>query len=222
MIVSKEIVEIIKAKCFTQGLNRFDTDEDFRTLSSNVAGETGADPLGVNTWKRIFGALPNRDGSPYKTSKKTANIIADYLGCDSWEQLLENKEYIKNQYRTNNGYSNTSFVVNRENDYVARILNALQPGEVIVVKSNVNKILHLELLRKTNSSCWYKILMTTGSRSLSVGDELEISSIRENYPLHAINLKRNGRNLGEYVAGPRQVVYSVKKLKTQKSPNSIY
>lgn len=222
MIVPEEIVEIIKAKCFTQGLNRIVTDEEFRTLSSNVAGETGADPLGVNTWKRIFGTLSNQDGSPYKTSKKTANIIADYLGCDSWEQLLENKEYIKNQYRTNNGYSNISFVVNRENDYVARILNALQPGEVIVVKSNVNKNLQLKLLRKTNSSCWYKILMTTGSRSLSVGDELEISSIRENYPLHAINLKRNGRNLGEYVAGPRQVVYSVKKLKIQKSPNSIY
>ena len=222
MIVSKEIVEIIKAKCFTQGLNRFVTDEDFRTLSSNVAGETGADPLGVNTWKRIFGTLSNQDGSPYKTSKKTANIIADYLGCDSWEQLLENEEYIKNKYLTNNGYSNTSFVVNRENDSVARILMALQPGEVIVVKSNVNKNLQLKLLRKTNSSCWYKILMTTGSRSLSVGDELEISSIRENYPLHAINLKRNGRNFGEYVAGPRQVVYSVKKLKTQKPPNSIY
>ena len=159
MIVSKEIVEIIKAKCFTQGLDSFVTDEDFRTLSSNVAGETGADPLGVNTWKRIFGALPNRDGSPYKTSKKTANIIADYLGCDSWEQLLENEEYVKNKYLTNNGYSNTSFVVNRENDHVASMLMALHRGDVIEVKSKVNKILHLELLRKTNSSCWYKILI---------------------------------------------------------------
>lgn len=206
--VSKKIVEVLKQKCFKQGLRHFVTDEDFKNLASMIARETGTEVLGVNTWKRILGKLPSQNGSPYRTSSKTANIIADYLGCDSWEQLNENFDYVENQYIVNN----TSTYVNPQSNSVARLLNELRPGDVIEVKSYPNKLLHLKLLRRTTNSTWYKVIKTTNSRKLSAGDELEIPFIQESYPLHAISLNRNGSCLGEYASGVRQVVYSVRKI----------
>lgn len=211
MVIPKEILEIIKAKCFTQEVRELVTDKDYEKFSQIVATETGTKPMGVNTWKRIFGHLTKQDNSPYVTSKKTSNIIASYLGCDSWEQLCENQEYLRDKLINNGGVSNASVVVNKINDSLSRLLGSLQIGNIIEVKSYPNKVLCLRLLRRTNNSCWYKIVKTVGSKQLQVGDELEIVLIRENHPLQVVSLRRNGTNLGEYVSGSKQVVYSVKR-----------
>ena len=214
MIIPDRIIEIIKAKSFSEtGLKNIVSDRDYDTLIENVARKTGTTPIGINTWKRMFGHLLNPDGSRYETSPKTAKIIAEYLDCDSWEQLCEYEEYLYNRWINKGGVNNNSVVVRPLNDEVSILISSLKKDDVIEVKSRPNKVLRLKFLSATADSRWYRIIDTIGSSNLQNLDEIEIPFLRMNQPLVASQLKRKGVCLGGYSAGSKQVVYSVEKVK---------
>lgn len=215
MIIPDRIVEVIKAKVFSEtGVVNFSTDNDYITLKDNIAERTGTDPIGINTWKRIFGHLLKPDGTHYDTSAKTAKVIAEYLDCDSWEQVLENEEYLYNIYVIKRrGNNNNSVLVSSNSDKTSILISSLRKGDVIEVKSRPNKILHLKFLSATANSRWYKIIHTAGSNNLRNLDEIEIPFIQENRPLFATRLKRGGTYIDGYSAGSTQVVYSVTRIK---------
>lgn len=246
MVVSDRIIEIIKARCFSEtGLKDFVTDKDYNTLSDAVAKAIGYEPakttksekeaiclatsqesecakrrratltpVGINSWKRMFGHLLKPDGSRYDTSPKTAKVVAEYLGCDSWEQVLENEEYLYNIYVIKRrGNNNNSVLVSSNSDKTSILISSLRKGDVIEVKSRPNKILHLKFLSATANSRWYKIIHTEGSNNLRNLDEIEIPFIQENRPLFATRLQRGGTYIDGYSAGSTQVVYSVIRIK---------
>ena len=214
MIVSDRIIEIIKAKNFSEtGLVNISTDNDYITLRDNIAEKTASDSIGINTWKRIFGHLLKPDGSRYDTSSKTAKVIAEYLDCDSWEQLCEYEEYLYNRWINKGGVNNNSVVVRPLNDEVSILISSLKKDDVIEVKSLPNKVLRLKFLSATVDSRWYRIIDTVGSSNLQNLDEIEIPFLRMNQPLVASQLKRKGVCLGGYSADSKQVVYSVEKVK---------
>lgn len=214
MVVSDRIIEIIKAKSFAEtGLKNIVSDRDYDTLIENVARKTGSAPIGINTWKRIFGHLLKPDGSRYDTSSKTAKVIAEYLDCDSWEQLCEYEDYLYNRWIKKGGVNNNSVVVRPLNDEVSILISSLKKDDVIEVKSLPNKVLRLKFLTATADSRWYRIIDTVGSSNLQNLDEIEIPFLRMNQPLMATQLKRKGNYIGGYSAGSKQVVYSVEKVK---------
>ena len=214
MIVSDRIIEIIKAKNFSEtGLVNISTDNDYITLRDNIAEKTGSDSIGINTWKRIFGHLLKPDGTRYDTSAKTAKIIAEYLDCDSWEQLCEYEDYLYNRWINKGGINNDSVVVKPLNDETSILISSLKKDDIIEVKSRPNKVLRLKFLSATADSRWYRIIDTVGSSNLQNLDEIEIPFLRMNQPLVASQLKRKGVCLGGYSAGSKQVVYSVEKVK---------
>ena len=214
MIVSDRIIEIIKAKNFSEtGLVNISTDNDYITLRDNIAEKTGSDSIGINTWKRIFGHLLKPDGTRYDTSAKTAKIIAEYLDCDSWEQLCEYEDYLYNRWINKGGINNDSVVVKPLNDETSILISSLKKDDIIEVKSRPNKVLRLKFMSATADSRWYRIIDTVGSSNLQNLDEIEIPFLRMNQPLVASQLKRKGVCLGGYSAGSKQVVYSGEKVK---------
>ena len=214
MIIPDRIIEIIKAKSFSEtGLKNIVSDRDYETLIENVARKTDTIPIGINTWKRIFGHLLKPDGGRYETSPKTAKIIAEYLDCDSWEQVCENEEYLERQWIKKGGVNCNSVLVGVTNDKVSILLSTLKKNDEIIVKSRPNKVLRLKLISATADSKWFKIIDTIGSSNLHNLDEIEIPFLRQNQPLVASQLKRDGVNKGAYSAGSKQVVYSVEKVK---------
>ena len=214
MVVPDRIIEIIKARCFTEtGLKNFVTDRDYNILSDAVAKATGLSPIGVNTWKRIFGHLLKPDGTHYDTSAKTAKVIAEYLDCDSWEQVCEFEDYLYGRWMQKGGVSNDSIVVKPLNDEVSMLISSLKKDDIIEVKSRPNKVLRLKFLTATADSRWYRIIDTVGSSNLQNLDEVEIPFLRMNQPLVATQLKRKGVCIGGYSAGSKQVVYSVTRIK---------
>ena len=214
MIIPSRIMEVVKAKCFSEtGLKDFVTDNEYNTLSESVAVYTGKPQIGINTLKRIFGHLLKSDGTRYDTSAKTAKVIAEYLDCDSWEQVCEFEDYLYARWTQKGGMSNDSIVVKPLNDEISILISSLKKDDIIEVKSRPNKALRLKFLSATADSRWYRIIDTVGSSNLQNLDELEIPFLRTNQPLVATQLKRKGNYIGGYSAGSKQVVYSVEKVK---------
>ena len=177
------------------------------------ANHTGKSQIGINTLKRIFGHLLKPDGTRYDTSAKTAKIIAEYLDCDSWEDVCEYEDYLYNRWINKGGINNDSVVVKPLNDETSILISSLKKDDIIEVKSRPNKVLRLKFLSATADSRWYRIIDTVGSSNLQNLDEIEIPFLRMNQPLVASQLKRKGVCLGGYSAGSKQVVYSVEKVK---------
>ena len=62
MIIPERIIEVIKAKSFAEtGLKNIVSDRDYEIVIENVARKTGTTPIGINTWKRMFGHLLKPD-----------------------------------------------------------------------------------------------------------------------------------------------------------------
>lgn len=214
MIIPDHIIEIIKAKNFTEtSLKNFVSDKDFLKLSENVATVTRTTQFHINTWKRIFGKIQKKDGTRHETSLNTAKIIAEYLGCESWEQVCEYEEHLYNRWIKKGGINNNSVVIKSHNDEISILLSSLKKDDIIEIKSRPNKVLRLKFLSATTNSRWYKIIDTIGSSNLQNLDQIEIPFLRMNQPLVASQLKRKGICIGGYSAGSTQVIYSVKKIK---------
>ena len=214
MVIPEKIIEIVKAKSFSEiGLKIIVSDNEYILFSENIADRTDTKPLGVNTWKRILGHLKKPDGSCYNTSDSTAKVIAEYLGCDSWEELCENEDYLYNRWINQGGINSDSVCVGPQNDKVSMMLETLRKGDIIEVKSRPNKQLRLEYLTSTADSKWFKIIETIGSSNLQNLDEILVPLFRMNQPIVASQLKRKGVIIGAYSAGSKQVIYSIEKIK---------
>lgn len=79
MIFSNKTIEHIKKK---SGLF-FDRASDFSTLADLIANETKS-TIGVTTLKRLFGYIDDAR----ETNKGTLNILAQFIGYNSWEEYV--------------------------------------------------------------------------------------------------------------------------------------
>lgn len=79
MILSNKTIGQIKKK---SGLS-FDRATDFSVLASLIGNETKC-TIGITTLKRLFGYIDD----PRDTNKGTLNILALYLGYQTWEEYI--------------------------------------------------------------------------------------------------------------------------------------
>lgn len=161
---------------------------DCEKIVLDIYSKTGQH-LGQNTLKRLLGFL-NDEREPRVS---TLDILARYLDFPDWETLnrIDDK-------------SNSSF-------------NSIE-GELRVHELDIDSLIELAYFPNRVIKLLYKgdqkFLVTDSVNSkLIKGDFIEIHHIIQHFPLLAINVMRNGENLGSLTAGKVSGITSIKILK---------
>ena len=209
--VPDKVLELLKHEYFKQRKKKeLITDDDYNKFSAEVASVTGhGNPLHCNTWKHVFRHLTKPDGTPYKPSANTCRIIADYLDCGTWDELIENLDETYELIMSGTTNNNISTIL--PPDSTDNMIKSLNNGDIIEVEYHPNRILSLEFIRKD----WYKVVSSKNS-TLEEGDKICISMFTICYPLMVSDLIRNGVSKGKYQSAKGHEILSVQ-LKQRKN-----
>jgi hypothetical protein len=160
----------------------------FELLSASIFNVTRK-TLGVNTLKRLWGILPN-----VNPSKTTLTIIAEYLGYNDWNTLIQVSE---NGNSKITGADNTIFP------------KRLFSGSTFELHYNPNRELQLQV--RSDKRCYVE--KSVGGK-IHEGDILDISDITIGNPLYVSNVEREGKMIGTYQGGINGGVKSIVFLNT--------
>ena len=203
--IPDKVLELLRHSYFKQSKNKeLITDKDYNNFSEDVANVTGhGNPLHCNTWKRVFRHLTKPDGTPFEPSANTCRIIADYLGCNSWDELIKNLDETYEYIMSGNANNNISTILPPDSTDI--MIKSLKKGDIIEVNYHPNRVVLLEFIRKD----WYKVVSSKNS-TLEQGDTINISMFTIGYPLMVSDLVRNGVSKGKYQSAQGHVILSVK------------
>lgn len=156
---------------------RLPSDCDYLALDiETVTGEH----IGVNTLKRLLGFIDDER----KPRESTLDIIAQYLGFENWEIL-----------KCFDDKSNSSFDTDDDAIHVCN----LTKGQRIEVSYLPDRLIELEYLGDE------KFLVNKSVNSkLSEDDEIKMTHLIEGYPMLVSHVWREGKDLGEFIAGKAQ------------------
>lgn len=203
MIVDEKVLEILKINYHLKGGKKdLRTDHDYNTFSEEVAKNTGTTALNCNTWKRVFRHLRKKDGSPCESSRETGQIILQYLGYESWDELMEDLDNDYEWWQKKMGNNNVSGI--QPVTPIDLIIKKLQKGDIIEVKYVPDRLVLLEFIRKD----YYKVVSSKNS-SLRQGDIVYISMFAIGYPLMVSDIIRNGESKGKYQSARGHDIQSV-------------
>ncbi|MDE5773617.1 MAG: hypothetical protein K2H86_04080 [Muribaculaceae bacterium] len=143
--------------------------------------------LNASTLKRIWG-YSKTESKPRRT---TLTILAKILGNRDWEGYVERK---RKENRTESGFIRNT-IVN---------ISELQPGDTVSMKWNPNRSMTLRYL-----GCEKFEVFEQENSSLRVGDTFRSLAIRDGYPIYCKDVVRNNENLGDYIAGEENGIFSL-------------
>lgn len=164
----------------------FSQSKDYALLADMILSATG-EHISDNTLRRIMGVKEDA-GVPRPI---TLDIIARYLGYKTWDlyQRFGNEEL-----------SDSRFF--EEKNVVAS--SQLAVGQKILLEYHPNRTLLLEY----KGDEIYVVLSVSGG-SLKAGDSLTIYNFVEGMTLFVSDVNRQGKSLGQYVAGEVSGLLSV-------------
>lgn len=167
----------------------FSQSKDYALLAGMIESATG-EHISDNTLRRLMGVKVDA-GVPRLA---TLDIIARYLGYKSWD-LYE---------RFGSSETPDSRFVE---DKIVISSNHLTVGQQVELKYHPNRTLLLEY-------CGDEVFLvkTVSGGSLQVCDRLTIYSFVEGMTLFVSNVEREGKSLGQYVAGEVSGLLSVRLL----------
>ncbi len=152
----------------------FRQSKDYATLSTLIYNETN-ERISDNTLRRLMGV--KKDGG--EARRVTLDIIAQYLGSPTWEEYQDE-------------ISDSRFC-----DKLLEICSKdLALGQHVEVHYSPNRILKLQLVAPET----FKV-EACSSKNLQVGDLLKIQSFIETKALFVSQVVRDGRSIGQYIAG---------------------
>lgn len=149
----------------------------FEGLVASIQKETG-ERLSVNTLKRLFGLITQR----VTPRRYTMDIIAQYIGYPNYELLLKD--------------------LGEESDIsIFAPVESIEPenletGDQVQVTYEPNRILLMTFTGEDK----FLINEVSGSKNLLKGDTLRISQMVVGHPLIVIDVIREGKSLGKYIA----------------------
>lgn len=149
MLLSSLTIEALKEK---SGLG-FDRSSDFSILASLIGKKTGHS-IGATTLKRLFGYIDD----PRQTNKSTLNLVAQYLGYDTWE-TYENSIRIDSEW----DFQSDSIWIDE-----------LYTGQNLII-GYLNRQIRFEVVN-TDTRKALKVIQAINS-SLKIGDILFIDKI---------------------------------------------
>ncbi|MBP3757741.1 MAG: hypothetical protein J6I61_10745 [Prevotella sp.] len=145
-------------------------------LALDIESKTGQ-RIGSTTLKRLLGFVSD----DRKTYHSTLDIIATYLGFNSWEDLAAVEP------GGNSGFDEMLPEVQADN---------LPIGEYVRIAYLPDR----EVLLRYLGNARFRVVESMNSKLQSL-DEIQVSSFILNYPLHASHVWRAGKDLGAFTAG---------------------
>lgn len=178
---NEQILNMIRSRVASP-LNR---PSDFEALAADIEARTG-EHLGVNTLKRLFGIID----SNVKATRTTLNIVARYLGYDSYALLDK--------------------CISDKNSEFARLTDVVYPqslaeGAIVEVTYQPSRLVRMEV--EADHRC--RIIHEENTK-LADGDLLDIGQIVKGMPFYVRDVERHGKSLSSYVGGREGGVTSIK------------
>ena len=185
------------------------TDNKIAELDSKVCAELALDKgLSTNTWKRVVGTL-----EPHKVhnhSKRTLSIIADYLGCDSWEELTENIDDVRRGLRTPS-MDESEFI---NNGKTRLCMQNMRKGDIIRIEYKPSRMIEAERIGKDT----YRV-MNSHNAKLKNNDIFTAFDFTKGDPFTVYDVIRNGCNIGDYKSAIR---HSIEKISISHTKSNIF
>lgn len=175
MVFSPFIRKLLSDRCGRELRHSSDCEQ----LVCDIESASG-EHIGVNTMKRLLGFIDD-ERSPRIS---TLEIIAQYLGYDSWEALQ----------LADAGMSNSAF--NPGDELVARHLDK---GQQVMVTYLPDRELTLEYIEDN----MFRVIASKNGK-LMEGDMISLSHLVRHYPLIVSDVVRKGKCLGSFTAGKQQ------------------
>ncbi|MDN0078974.1 hypothetical protein QVO32_06050 [Bacteroides gallinaceum] len=168
-------------------------DKEYTLFKYHVAEVTATKPLDINTWKRVFERLINdKTGKPFEQSDTTCQIIAKFLGCESWSELEATKETLKPKHK-----KNVSEILPKTTD------SLMHKGDVMEIQYGPDRKLRLEF--QGNAHFNFKVVNTVNTM-FEYGDLVHVPFIREGEPLIGWDIMRNNRIIGQYNSADNHLI----------------
>jgi len=187
-MLSKVIKDMLEDK-FGQAI-RYPKDCD--ALSTEISA-TCKQRISASTIKRLYGFIKGIE----QPRVYTLDVISNYLGYTSWENLLMS--------------------LNKQNKPTRETIEHLVPSQL--KKNNVIEIgyePHRMITLKYLGNNQFKIAHSNDNK-LHQEDVIEFQSADLHYPLSINEIKRGEKNVGQYLAGSVSGVTFIKKIKTPKT-----
>ena len=165
---------IIKSKIEEQYGSKIRYSRDCDALSANIFDKTKQTVSG-STLKRLFGFVKGTQ----EPRTYTLDMIAEYLGYNSYDELL--KEF--------NDNSNSEF-----NQLQEIIANTIKKGQKIRFNYEPNR----EVIIECTDKKIFKVIKSVSSK-LKLNDSIKFTNIVRSYPLFISEVIRENQNLGQYV-----------------------
>lgn len=153
-------------------------------LANDIESKTG-ERLAANTIKRLVGILPY-DSAPRAT---TLNILARYLGWNSWDGLAE---YLR--------HGSSGFGTAPPFYYI----NSLKPGALIKFKWLPDRAITLCHIKAHHCE-----VVEAVNCKLMVGDSVHLTQVGNGYPFFSKGVRREGQKLGSYTAAAEEGIYDL-------------
>lgn len=168
-------------------------DKEYTLLSNHVAEVTDTNPLTINTWKRVFERLINdKTGKPFEQSEGTCQIIARFLGCESWSVLEAQNETLKPKHK-----NTVSEILPKTID------NPMHPGDIMEIKYGPDRVLHLEY--RGNVHYNFRVVQTINTR-FEYDDLVHVPFIKVGAPLYGWDIMRNNKIIGQYNSAQNHLI----------------
>lgn len=133
--------------------------------------------IGTNTLKRLLGFIHD-EREPRTT---TLDIIASYLGYESWQTLMLAEEN-----------SNSDFQISEGGIDVCQL--------PIHTKVQIKYYPNRKVIMEYQGNYLFRVIVSENSK-LQVDDTIEVHHILPSFPLIASNVIRAGKSLGKFSAG---------------------
>jgi hypothetical protein len=207
--IREKVLEMLMLKYFNNGgIKVLTTDKDYNKFSENVANVTNQHPaFHCNTWKHVFCHLTKKDGTPFPTSSRTKQAIAQYLGFEDWEELKENLDEEYERILRKGGRNCISTI--QPANPIDLMLKNLRKGDIIEVMYFPDRKLLLEFIKKDT----YKVVSSTNSH-IEQGDIIYTSTLDNDLPF-ICEFTRNGKPMGKYRSAHGHNIQSIKRIKQE-------
>jgi len=187
MLLPPSIIQLLRTK---SGITLDETSHCTQLVRS--IEESTHEHLGVNTMKRLLGFISD-ERSPRLS---TLNVLAHYLGFESWHQLVETADEGNSEFDVQVDELRSRDLYENQHVFISYLPNR----ELTLVYLGDERF---EVVNSLNSK-------------LHVGDIVTISHFILHYPLIVSQVIRDDHTLGNFTAGKLSGLTDIKKVKSEK------
>ena len=180
MTIPKEIQKKLEAKLGKE----IRLSADCMTLALDIEQVTHQH-IGVNTLKRLLGFIHDER----KPRVSTLDIVANYLGYNNWDTLIDAEEASNSDFQMADGGIDISQL-----PIHSKVQIEYYPNRKVIMEYQGDFI--------------FQVISSENSK-LQVNDVIEVHHIIPSFPLIVSNVNRNGKPLGLFTAGKASGLSSV-------------